>query len=220
MIQAVLFDLDGTLADTATDLGEAINRLLRLENKAELPMSEIRPIASYGANGLLEKAFNIDKSHPEHALWRNRYLDEYAQCLAQSTVLFPQVNGLIDAIVARGLSWGIVTNKPERFTTPLLPHLGLENTPEVVISCGGTPFAKPHTRPMFEACTALNVLPEACVYVGDAQFDMVAGKNAGMKTVLVNWGYLHPNDDLDAWPIDARIDSPMALLPLLDTWCL
>lgn len=218
MIKAVLFDLDGTLADTAMDLGEAVNCLLRDAGEKELPMSEIRPIASLGANGLLEKAFGISSSHPEHARWRSAYLDQYEQCFDQHTVLFDDINELILKIKALGLHWGIITNKPERFTTPLLPKLHFACEPEVVVSCGGTPFAKPHTKPMFDACRALEVKPEECIYVGDAECDMTAGHQAGMKTVLVNWGYLHANDPIEQWPIDERINQPLDLLNCIHAW--
>jgi phosphoglycolate phosphatase len=219
LVKAVLFDLDGTLADTALDLGEAINRLLEKQGKSRLGMDEIRPIASSGANGLLKKALNIGTEHPEHKMWRQAYLAEYEACFTDNTVLFDDVNALLDQLVAQNLPWGIVTNKPERFTTPLLPRLGFLHEPQVVVSCGGTAHAKPHTKPMFDACLALGVAASDCVYVGDAECDMVAGKNAGMKTVLVNWGYLHAADDLSQWPIDARIDTPLDLLHVLKSFC-
>ena len=214
-IKAVLFDLDGTLADTALDLGGALNTLLREQGLPEVSMDEIRPVASHGASGLLKLGMNLDKSDPNHARLRQQYLDTYETCFDKDTVLFEGIDDLVQAIHARGLKWGIITNKPHTFTHRLVPQLGFSVAPDVVVSGDTTAEAKPSTKPMFYACEQIDIAPEACLYVGDAERDMQAGKNAGMKTVLVSWGYIHVDDKTEEWPADSVIDTPEQLLQLL-----
>ena len=214
-IKAVLFDLDGTLADTALDLGGALNTMLREQGLPEVSMDEIRPMASHGASGLLKLGMNLDKTDPNHARLRQQYLDTYETCFDKDTVLFEGIDALIQAIHARGLKWGIITNKPHTFTYRLVPQLGFSVAPDVVVSGDTTAEAKPSTKPMFYACEQINIAPEACLYVGDAERDMQAGKNAGMKTVLVSWGYIHADDKTEEWPADSVIDTPEQLLQLL-----
>ena len=214
-IKAVLFDLDGTLADTALDLGGALNTMLREQGLPEVSMDEIRPVASHGASGLLKLGMNLDKSDPNHARLRQQYLDTYETCFDKDTVLFEGIDDLVQAIHARGLKWGIITNKPHTFTHRLVPQLGFSVAPDVVVSGDTTAEAKPSTKPMFYACEQIDIAPEACLYVGDAERDMQAGKNAGMKTVLVSWGYIHADDKTEEWPADSVIDTPEQLLQLL-----
>ena len=214
-IKAVLFDLDGTLADTALDLGGALNTMLREQGLPEVSMDEIRPVASHGASGLLKLGMNLDKSDPNHARLRQQYLDTYETCFDKDTVLFDGIDDLVQAIHARGLKWGIITNKPHIFTHRLVPQLGFSVAPDVVVSGDTTAEAKPSTKPMFYACEQIDIAPEACLYVGDAERDMQAGKNAGMKTVLVSWGYIHADDKTEEWPADSVIDTPAQLLQLL-----
>ena len=214
-IKAVLFDLDGTLADTALDLGGALNTMLREQGLPEVSMDEIRPVASHGASGLLKLGMNLDKSDPNHARLRQQYLDTYETCFDKDTVLFEGIDALVQAIHARGLKWGIITNKPHTFTHRLVPQLGFSVAPDVVVSGDTTAEAKPSTKPMFYACEQIDIAPEACLYVGDAERDMQAGKNAGMKTVLVSLGYIHADDKTEEWPADSVIDTPAQLLQLL-----
>ena len=214
-IKAVLFDLDGTLADTALDLGGALNTMLREQGLPEVSMDEIRPVASHGASGLLKLGMNLDKTDPNHARLRQQYLDTYETCFDKDTVLFEGIDALVQAIHARGLKWGIITNKPHTFTHRLVPQLGFSVAPDVVVSGDTTAEAKPSTKPMFYACEQIDIAPEACLYVGDAERDMQAGKNAGMKTVLVSWGYIHADDKTEEWPADSVIDTPEQLLQLL-----
>ena len=214
-IKAVLFDLDGTLADTALDLGGALNTMLREQGLPEVSMDKIRPVASHGASGLLKLGMNLDKTDPNHARLRQQYLDTYETCFDKDTVLFDGIDALIQAIHARGLKWGIITNKPHTFTHRLVPQLGFSVAPDVVVSGDTTAEAKPSTKPMFYACEQIDIAPEACLYVGDAERDMQAGKNAGMKTVLVSWGYIHADDKTEEWPADSVIDTPEQLLQLL-----
>ena len=215
MIQAVLFDLDGTLADTALDLGGALNALLRRRNLPEKSMDDIRPHASHGANGLLKAGAGITPEHPEHAQWRQEYLDEYGRRFADETVLFDDINALLIELDKRGLAWGIITNKPARFTDQLVPRLGFAVAPAVVVSGDTCSQAKPSTEPMFYACEQIGVAPQHCLYLGDAERDMQAAKNAGMKAVLVDWGYIAAEDNTEAWLQDIRIATPLALLDVL-----
>ena len=211
-IKAVLFDLDGTLADTALDLGGALNTMLREHGLPAVSMDKIRPVASHGASGLLKLGMNLDKTDPNHARLRQQYLDTYETCFDQDTVLFDGIDALIQAIHARGLKWGIITNKPHTFTHRLVPQLGFSIAPDVVVSGDTTAEAKPSTKPMLYACEQIGIAPQHCVYVGDAERDMQAGKNAGMRTVLVNWGYIAATDNVGEWPADAAIDKPQDLL--------
>lgn len=215
MIKAVLFDLDGTLADTARDLGAALNRLLAEEGLPPQPYTAVRPIASHGARGLVSLGFGIDKSHPRFEEYRLRFLDLYEHSFADETVLFDDINALLREIDARGLKWGIVTNKPMRFTDRLVPALPFAVPPAVVVSGDTVGVAKPDPAPMLHAAQQIDTAPEHCLYVGDAERDIQAGRAVGMKTVLVNWGYIADSDDTDSWQADITIDQPLALLPHL-----
>lgn len=212
MIKAVLFDLDGTLADTARDLGAALNRLLAEEGLPPQPYAAVRPIASHGARGLVSLGFGIDKSHPRFEEYRLRFLDLYEHSFADETVLFDDINALLREIDARGLKWGIVTNKPMRFTDRLVPALPFAVPPAVVVSGDTVGVAKPDPAPMLHAAQQIDIAPEHCLYVGDAERDIQAGRAVGMKTVLVNWGYIADSDDTDSWQADITIDQPLALL--------
>ncbi len=216
-IQAVLFDLDGTLADTALDLGGALNTLLRRHGLPEKSMEEVRPIASHGTNGLVFLGAGIGHGHPDHAQWRADYLAEYERCFNCDTVLFNGIDELIIELDKLGIQWGIITNKPHTFTHRLVPKLGFSIMPAVVVSGDTCDEAKPSTKPMFYACDQINIAPQHCLYVGDAERDMQAGKNAGMKTVLVNWGYIADTDPVDQWPADVSVDTPIQILDLLNT---
>lgn len=211
-IQAVLFDLDGTLADTALDLGGALNALLSRRGLPEKHMDDIRPVASHGASGLILLGAGIGKEHPDHARWRQEYLAEYERCFDCDTVLFDGINELILALDTRGLKWGIVTNKPKTFTERLVPKLGFAVAPATVVSGDTCREAKPSTLPMLHACREIGVAPEHCLYVGDAERDMQAAKNAGMTAVLANWGYIAGTDTPEQWLQDYAIDTPLDLL--------
>ncbi len=214
-LQAVLFDLDGTLADTAVDLGGAINAMMRQRGMAEVPFSEVRPIASSGTNGLIAHALGVHKGDPEHMALRAEFLNAYEQCFLDDSQLFSDVNALIQSIHAQGLVWGIVTNKPHRFTERLVPKLGFAIPPAVVVSYDTVSEPKPSVKPMLHACAQINIAPEACLYLGDAECDVVAGNNAGMYTVLANWGYISDHAEAMAWGPNAAIDAPLELLAVI-----
>ena len=215
MIQAVLFDLDGTLADTALDLGGALNRLLARNGLPDVPMEQIRPVASHGANYLIKLGTGIEKGHPDHPRWREEYLAEYEHGFCDATVLFEGINPMLEQLARRSIAWGIITNKPHRFTSLLVPELGFIAPPAVVVSGDTCAEPKPSALPMHHACKQIGIAPECCLYVGDAERDMVAGKNAGMTTALANWGYIAESDPVHEWPADARLDAPGQILDLL-----
>lgn len=216
MIQAVLFDLDGTLADTAPDLGGALNAVLRRHNLPEKSMDEIRTQASHGAAGLLKLGAGITPDHPDYARWRTEYLNEYDSRYAQDTELFDGVNELIAELDQRGIKWGIITNKPMRFTDKLVPKLGFIIPPAVVVSGDTCGEPKPSVKPMLYACGQIHADPQHTLYVGDAERDIQAGRNAGMKTVLAEWGYISDEDDTDSWQPDYRIATPIELIGCLN----
>ena len=215
MIQAGLFDLDGTLADTALDLGGALNTLLARHGLPAKSMDEIRTQASHGAAGLIKLGAGITPDHPDYARWRTEYLDEYDSRYAQDTELFDGVNELIAELGKRGIKWGIITNKPMRFTDKLVPKLGFIIPPAVVVSGDTCGEPKPSVKPMLYACGQIHANPQHTLYVGDAERDIQAGCNAGMKTVLAEWGYISDEDDTDSWQPDYRITTPIELIGCL-----
>lgn len=215
MIRAILFDLDGTLADTALDLGGALNRLLAEEGRPAVPYEKIRPTASHGARGLVELGFGLHRDAPGFDALRLRFLDHYEDGFRNETVLFDGINPLIEGLHARGLAWGIITNKPMRFTDRLVPTLGFSIPPAVVVSGDTVGVPKPDPRPMQHACAQIGVDPTACWYVGDAERDIVAGRAVGMKTVLADYGYIADTDRPEEWGADLRIATPLQLLELL-----
>ena len=216
MIQAVLFDLDGTLADTAPDLGGALNAVLRRHNLPEKSIAEIRPYAGHGAAGLIKLGAGITPDHTDYTRWRAEYLDEYDSRYAQDTTLFGGVNELIAELGKRGIKWGIITNKPMRFTDKLVPELGFIIPPAVVVSGDTCDEPKPSIKPMLYACGQIHADPQHTLYVGDAERDIQAGRNAGMKTVLAEWGYISDEDDTDSWQPDYRIATPIELIGCLN----
>ncbi|HJV07206.1 MAG TPA: HAD-IA family hydrolase [Chromobacteriaceae bacterium] len=214
MIQAALFDLDGTLADTARDLGAALNRLLAEEGRPPQPYEAIRPIASHGARGLVQLGFGIDRDHPDFDNLRLRFLDHYANGFADQTCLFDGINALLTGLAERQIPWGIITNKPMRFTDQLVPTLPFVTAPAVVVSGDTTPAAKPDPRPMLFATEQIGIAPQHCIYVGDAERDIQAGRTVGMRTVLANWGYISANDTPSSWGADHCINAPQDLLKI------
>jgi len=211
-VDAVLFDLDGTLADTAGDLAGALNRLRAERGLAPVPVGPLRAHASAGARGLLGAGMGITPEHPEFTALRDRFLAHYADGLAITTHLFDGVAQMLDALEARGIAWGVVTNKAHRFTRPVVEALGLAPRTAVVVSGDTTPHAKPHPAPLLHAAEALRVAPGACAYVGDDLRDVVAGNAAGMATLVAQYGYLGETGRSDDWPATGWIDDPLGLL--------
>ena len=214
-VDAVLFDLDGTLADTAPDLGAALNRVRSARGLEPVPLSRLRPSASHGARGMLGSGMGIAPEHPDYAALRDAFLREYEAALCVDTTLFADVTALLEAIEARSLKWGIVTNKATRYTTPLLDLLGLGGRAGAVVCGDSTPYAKPHPAPLLAAAEHLGVAPARCVYVGDAERDVSAGVSAGMRTIVARYGYIEAHETPEDWPADGLIDDPRALLAWL-----
>jgi len=209
--QAVLFDLDGTLADTAPDLAYALNRMRISRQLPELPVSATRAHTSMGARGLLGIGLDMTPEHPEYAAMRDEFLAIYADNLCRETRLFPGMAELLDELERRGLRWGVVTNKAERYTHPLLKLLGVDHRAACVIGGDTTGKTKPDPAPLFAATDRMGIAPHHCIYVGDDRRDVQAGRAAGMKTIVVKFGYLHGNDP-ETWAADAMIDTPGELL--------
>jgi phosphoglycolate phosphatase len=212
MPEAVFFDLDGTLADTAPDLGAALNRLLREEGREPLAHAVLRPHVSAGARGLLHIGFGIEPDNPDYHALRERFLAIYERALCEHTALFPGMDAVLDALEARGIAWGVVTNKPERFTLPLMEALGLSARAAAIVGGDTTAKAKPDPLPLFHACTAAGVTATASAYVGDDLRDIQAGRAAGMRTFAAAWGYLGDGLPIGAWGADRLIAEPAALL--------
>ena len=214
-VAAVLFDLDGTLADSAPDLAHALNRVRAERGLPPVAVESLRAHASSGARGLIGAGMGITPEHPEFAALRDAFLRHYELGLARSTRLFAGVAPLLDAIEARGLPWGIVTNKHARFTVPVVAALALGSRAGVVVSGDTTPHAKPHPAPLLHAAQALGVAPAACVYVGDDLRDVEAGRAAGMPTIVAGYGYMGNGSDPRQWPATGWIDEPLDLLDWL-----
>lgn len=215
-IQAVLFDLDGTLIDSAPDLGAAADQMRVARGLPSLPAERYRPMAGAGARGMLGVAFGITPAAPDYGALREEFFCNYEARMTQTTYAFDGVAELLADIEARGLLWGIVTNKSSRFTDPLTRAMPLFNGAKAVVSGDTTPHSKPHPAPLFEAASRLGLPPEACIYVGDDERDIVAGRAAGMKTVAALYGYLGAVDATEHWGADAAIKYPHELLQWLD----
>ncbi len=216
-VSAVLLDLDGTLVDTAPDMGGALNNLLREENLEPLPLDEIRPYVSQGGLVLTRLGFGGRVPEAQIEPLRLRFLDHYRRIIADDSALFDGFDSILDALERRGTPWGIVTNKPEWLTQPLLEALGLASRATVVI--GGDTLArrKPDPLPLVVAAERIGVDCANCVYVGDDERDIVAGRAADMKTLVAAWGYIEPGVEVEAWRADGIVASPAGLLdhPLL-----
>jgi len=214
-LQAVLFDLDGTLVDSAPDLAGAGNELRAAHGLEPLPYATFRPLVGTGARGMVKVALDVDPEHPQFINLRDEFLARYEARMTTETVVFAQMRPVLDALRERGVPWGIVTNKARRFTTPLVQALGLDREAVTVISGDTTPHSKPHPAPLLEAARQMRLAPEACMYVGDDLRDVQAGRAAGMRTVAASWGYLGAGEAIGEWGADHVIDLPDELLKLL-----
>jgi phosphoglycolate phosphatase len=211
--RAILFDLDGTLADTAPDLAAAVNWLRTERGLEPTPYSVLRPTASAGARGMIGAAFGLAPGDDGYEELRLAWFDRYQSAMAVHSTLFDGIASLLDGIAAAGMQWGIVTNKPARFTDPLVPQIGLSHA-GCIVSGDTTGFAKPHPAPLLEGARRLGLAPEHCWYVGDDQRDVEAGRAAGMITVACAWGYCGTIDPA-TWGADFLLDTPTDLLDTL-----
>ncbi|MBC3935724.1 HAD family hydrolase [Undibacterium rugosum] len=210
---AILFDLDGTLADTAPDLAAAVNTMRSRRHLAPVHYLTLRPQASAGARGLLQAGFQITPEHPDFEAMRTEFLEQYASAIAINSKLFEHVPSLLRGLDLLALPWGIVTNKAKRFTTPLIPQIDLQEA-RCVISGDTTPHAKPHPAPLLEGARQLGVRSQDCWYVGDDLRDIQAAEAAGMTSIAAAWGYCGATEPAH-WKADAIVDSPLELLELI-----
>ncbi|MEP7330147.1 MAG: phosphoglycolate phosphatase [Betaproteobacteria bacterium] len=214
-VTAVLFDLDGTLADSADDLAGALNSVRADAGLPPVPLDAVRAHASSGARGMLQAGMGITPDHPRYNALREAFLDHYAANLAVNTRLFDGVDALLTHLTAHGFRWGIVTNKHTRFTVPVTAALALTGRAGVIVSGDTTPHAKPHPAPLLHAAAALQVAPAACVYVGDDLRDIEAGIAAGMPTLAAAYGYVGAAGNFAQWPATGVINSPLEILDWL-----
>jgi N-acetyl-D-muramate 6-phosphate phosphatase len=211
----ILFDLDGTLADTAPDLGLALNMQRERHGLPPLPQEAIRPYASHGSRGLLSIGFGLVPENAAFASMRDEYLALYDEVFTSSPRLFEGMDGLLGALESRGLAWGVVTNKPRRFSAPLMQALGLQDRAACLVCGDDVAQAKPAPDSLLRACGLTASHPADCMYVGDAERDIAAGRAAGMRTVLAMYGYIDAADTPEAWAADAVIHAPLELLELI-----
>jgi N-acetyl-D-muramate 6-phosphate phosphatase len=219
LINTILFDLDGTLVDTAPDLAHALNLQLIKHGKPPLAYDNIRPFASHGSRGLVGLGFGVTPIDDSFIAMRDEYLNIYDSVFTRSPVLLAGIAGLLQDIENKGLTWGIVTNKPRRFTIGLIESMGLNlESRAACIVCGDdAPQPKPSPATLLMACAQIGVNPKNCIYVGDAERDIIAGKAAGMQTVVALFGYIDVNDRPEEWGADVMINTPADLLQLFAT---
>jgi 2-phosphoglycolate phosphatase len=214
--RAVLFDLDGTLVDTAPDLGFALNEMRRRRALPLLPDQSMRAQASHGSAGLLCLGFGVGRSDPEFEALRSEFLELYGQHMFDRSGLFPGVPELLEGLEGRGIGWGVVTNKPARFTDPLMAHLDLTGRAACIVSGDTCPRAKPHPDPMHHACRLAGISAVEGLYLGDAERDVQAARAVRMPAFVALYGYLAETDEPSAWGGDGLIRHPMELLDYLD----
>ncbi|MGN6804749.1 MAG: HAD family hydrolase [Trinickia sp.] len=215
LCRGVLFDLDGTLADTAPDLAAAVNKMRVDRGLDMVPLDTLRPLASAGARGLIGGAFGIGPEDHGYASMRDEFLANYEADLCIETTLFPGIAELLDVLDARNVRWGIVTNKVGRLTMPLVEQLGLASRAACVVSGDTTPHSKPHPAPLLHAAESLAMRPERIVYIGDDLRDVQAGFAAGMITVAAAYGYCGTDLPPAMWHAQHIVDSPQQLQQLL-----
>lgn len=211
----ILFDLDGTLVDTAPDLGYALNLQRERHGLAPLAMDIIRPYASHGSKGLLGIGFNLSPEDAQFGAMRTEYLDLYDQVFARSPVLFEGVEELLHHLEQNNIPWGVVTNKPRRFSAPLLKAMALDNRAACLVCGDDAALPKPAPDTLFLACEQAKVNPNSCFYVGDAARDIEAGNAAGMRTVVALYGYIDAADQPATWGADFSITHPQQLISLI-----
>lgn len=215
-IRTVLFDLDGTLVDTAPDLAQALNRVLAEEGRPAAPYALVRAEASYGGKAIVAAGFGIDESDPRFEDLRQRFLQHYADAICEHSHLFQGMAEVLDHIETRQRRWGVVTNKPSWLTDPLMQSLGLADRAACIVSGDTTARSKPDPLPMHYACEVSGALVAECVYVGDAARDIEAGKRAGMRTLAAAFGYLRDSDDPHTWGANQVISTPREIIDWLD----
>lgn len=213
-ITTVLFDLDGTLLDTAPDFAFAVNQLRNEQGKSSLELSGIRPHVSHGIAGLLRYAFDTTPQDAQYQTMLETLLQYYSQVNGQFTTYFPGMEDLLTYLESQSMRWGVVTNKHAWLTNPLMEAKLLHTRSACTVSGDTTPFSKPHPAPLLHACKMLQVKPHHCLYIGDAQRDILAGRAAGMRTAAALFGYLSEHDDPLSWNADIYLQSPGDLIAI------
>ncbi|MCX4187275.1 HAD-IA family hydrolase [Methylophaga sp. OBS4] len=209
--EVVFFDLDGTLVDTAPDLAYALNKVLAEEGKAQLPYEQIRPVASHGSAGLLGLGFGITPQMDSFKPLQQRFISIYQDNLSRQSALFEGMDTIIQSLDNQGTRWGVITNKPAFLTEPLMQDLKLHQRAACIVSGDTTPKSKPDPEPLLHACMLTDADPSQCLYIGDAQRDIEAGRNAHMHTIIARYGYLSNEDNPESWQADAIINHPREL---------
>lgn len=212
MISTVLFDLDGTLVDTAPDMAHSLNLLLTEQGEEALPHAIIRPHVSNGSEALVTLGFGDALENTRLQQLKKRYLEIYQTNIHIQSCLFPGMDKLLEKIEEAGKQWGVVTNKPSWLTEPLLISMGLATRSACMVSGDTTSQRKPHPEPMYHACQLIGVDSTECIYIGDARRDIEAGNNANMKTIIATYGYIAEWEDISTWGADALIDEPCEIL--------
>jgi 2-phosphoglycolate phosphatase len=215
LVKAILFDLDGTFADTAPDLAAALNHTRAMRNLPPLPLEVLRPQSSHGSRGLLQVGLNIEPDQPDYGTLRDIFLDYYARNICVHTKLFSDMAQLIGELKLRNIKWGIVTNKPHRFTLPLMQALGYAEQAACLISGDTCTHAKPHPEPMLKACEIIGVSPAQCLYLGDDLRDMQAANASGMRGIIANYGYISDDASVANWKAHGSVNKPTELLGLI-----
>lgn len=215
MIKVVLFDLDGTFADTAPDLAAALNHTRATRQLPPLPLAMLRPQASHGSRGLLKTGFDIEPGHPDYDTLRDIFLDYYERNICVHTRLFDGTGQLVSALEQRGIRWGIVTNKPHRYTVPLMQALGMASRAACMVSGDTCARAKPYPDPLLEACRQTGVVPAETLYLGDDLRDMQAANAAGMRGIITSYGYVSADASVENWNAQASIQRPIELIDYL-----
>ncbi len=211
-IHAILFDLDGTLLDTAPDLGQALNKLLEEYQLPVISLEKFRPFAGHGSRGLLKLGFNIDEHDSRYVALSEKLLGYYQQLLLNTTRLFPGMDDVLIFLEKNNIPWGIVTNKPERFTHKILAGLQLTQRAKCIISGDSLKNRKPHPEPILHACKLLQKKPQHCLYIGDSESDVIASKAAGVNCLTALYGYIPAGENPKTWQADGYIQQPLDLM--------
>jgi N-acetyl-D-muramate 6-phosphate phosphatase len=207
-IQAVLFDLDGTLLDTSIDLSTALNRVLKARNLPPLPHTATRPVVGKGCKGMLKMALNIEEHQPEYSGLCQELLDYYFEHVCDTTQFFPGVEEVLQHLEKNNIPWGIVTNKPKHLTAVLVEQMALYKRTQCIVSGDTLSKAKPHPEPLLHACEILGQTPASCLYVGDAEIDIIASKAAGIPVLAALYGFISPEENPQTWAADGYIKHP------------
>lgn len=214
-IKTVLFDLDGTLADTAPDLAAALNHVLTSNDCEPLPFETIRPHVSHGGMALVTLGFG--KDHPQFDTFYKELLAHYQANIANETTLFPGMSELLSELEKQSINWGVVTNKPGWLTEPLLDALNLSSRAITIVSGDTLEQRKPHPAPILHACNQAGSEAEECIYVGDAERDIEAGNRAGMHSIIALFGYIAETDTPDDWGAYSTVNSPQEIIPIIQS---